>query len=84
MTNVYTKSTDQCISTRNACPTSQVTSCSHTEDITIECSQLQILYLINFYFVLAYNIQSSSTTTNNTCIGKLSNKLLICLLFILN
>ena len=43
MTNVYTKSTDQCISTRNACPTSQVTSCSHTEDITIECSQLQVL-----------------------------------------
>ena len=42
MTNVYTKLTDQCISTRNACPTSQITSCSHTEDITIECSQLQV------------------------------------------
>ena len=35
------------------------------------------------YFFLAYNIQSSSTTTNNTCIGKLFNKLLIFLLFIL-
>ena len=77
MTNIYTKSTDRCISTRNACPTSQVTSCSHTEDITIECSQLQLLYLKNLYFFVAYNIQSSSTTTNSTCIGKLSKKLLI-------
>ena len=51
MTNIYTKSTDQCISTRNVCPTSQVTSCSHTEDITIECSQLKLLYIYHKIYI---------------------------------
>ena len=33
------KSSDKCYGTSNACPTSSVTSCTHSKDITIACSK---------------------------------------------
>ena len=32
-------SSDTCYGTRNSCPSTSVTSCSHNEDITVECSK---------------------------------------------
>ena len=32
-------SSDTCLNTRNDCPSNAVSSCSHSEDITIECSK---------------------------------------------
>ena len=42
-TNMFSSSTDKCYSRRNSCPSTSVTSCSHSEDITIECSKYRQL-----------------------------------------
>ena len=32
-------SSDKCYGTRNSCPLASVTSCSHYQDVTVECSK---------------------------------------------
>ena len=32
-------SSDTCYGTRNSCPSTSVTSCTHSEDVTVECSK---------------------------------------------
>ena len=36
--NMYSTSSDRCYGTRNTCPSTSVTSCSHTNDVTLTCS----------------------------------------------
>ena len=38
-TNMSSSSSDTCYGTRNSCPSTSVTSCTHSEDITVECSK---------------------------------------------
>ena len=38
-TNMYSTSSDKCYGTRNTCPSSSVTTCSHSNDVTITCSK---------------------------------------------
>ena len=38
-TNMYSTSSDRCYGTRNNCPSSSVTTCSHSNDVTISCSK---------------------------------------------
>ena len=33
-------SSDTCYGTRNSCPSTSITSCSHSEDVTVTCSKL--------------------------------------------
>ena len=37
-TNMYSLSSDVCYGTRNDCPATSVTSCSHLNDVFLECS----------------------------------------------
>ena len=39
-TYMSSSSSDACYGTSNSCPMASVTSCSHTEDVTIACSKL--------------------------------------------
>ena len=39
LTNMNSYSSDICINTRNKCPSTTVSSCVHSEDITVECSE---------------------------------------------
>ena len=45
LTNMNSYSSDKCIIYSNTCPSTSVTSCTHSEDITVECSKL-LLYSI--------------------------------------
>ena len=38
-TNMYSTSSDRCFGTKNTCPSSSVTTCSHSNDVTISCSK---------------------------------------------
>ena len=39
-TYMSSSSSDKCYGTRNSCPSSSVSSCSHSEDVTVECCKL--------------------------------------------
>ena len=45
LTNMNSYYSDKCIVYSNTCPLTSVTSCTHSEDITVECSKL-LLYSI--------------------------------------
>ena len=40
LTNMNSHSSDKCITFRNSCPSTAVSSCTHFEDVTVECSKL--------------------------------------------
>ena len=40
LTNMNSYSSDKCITSRNTCPSTAVSSCTHSEDVTVECSKL--------------------------------------------
>ena len=44
-------SSDKCYGTRNSCPSASITSCSHYEDVTVECSKL---YYCNYSYYYEY------------------------------
>ena len=39
-THMSSNSNDTCFGTSNSCPSSNVTSCSHYQDVTVGCSKL--------------------------------------------
>ena len=41
---------DTCLNTRNDCPSNTVSSCSHSEDITIECSKFYNMLVLSYWF----------------------------------
>ena len=45
MTNVVSYYSDTCINARNKCPSIEVSSCNHYEDVTVECSKLRKITL---------------------------------------
>ncbi|XP_019856385.1 PREDICTED: deleted in malignant brain tumors 1 protein-like isoform X3 [Amphimedon queenslandica] len=58
-TNMYSTSSDRCYGTRNTCPSSSVTTCSHSNDVTISCRE--------------YSSSSRQTVTSSTCSSLLGN-----------
>ena len=42
-TYMYSTSSHRCYGTGNICPSSTVTSCIHSEDITVQCSKIKWL-----------------------------------------
>ena len=40
LTNMNSYLSDKCITSRNSCPYTAVSSCTHSEDVTVECSKL--------------------------------------------
>ena len=40
LTKMNSHSSDKCITSRNSCPSTAVSSCTHSEDVTVECSVL--------------------------------------------
>ena len=40
LTNMNSYSSDKCITSRNTCPSTAVSSCTHSNDVTVECSKL--------------------------------------------
>ena len=38
-TNMSSSSSDTCHGTSNSCPSTSLTSCNHTEDVTVTCSK---------------------------------------------
>ena len=40
LTNMNSYLSDKCITSRNSCPSTVVSSCTHFEDVTVECSKL--------------------------------------------
>ena len=61
-------SSDTCYGTRNSCPSTPITSCTHS-DVTIECSKIFLRVDIFSIFSLAYNA-SKANNTKITC-GKI-------------
>ena len=39
LTNINSYSSNKCITYSNTCPLTSVTSCTHFEDVTVECSK---------------------------------------------
>ena len=39
-THMYSTSSHRCYGTDNTCPSSTVTSCTHSEDVTVECCKI--------------------------------------------
>ena len=39
LTNMNSYSSDKCITYSNSCPLTSVASCTHSEDVTVECSK---------------------------------------------
>ena len=65
-------SSDTCYGTSNSCPLTSITSCTHSEDVTVECSKKDIcMYRESTIFPSAYSTSySKANTTKNTC-GKI-------------
>ena len=56
LTNMNSYSSAKCITYSNTCPSTAVSSCSHSEDVTVECSKS---YTVNWvYFVIILFLQS--------------------------
>ena len=47
-TRMSSFSTDTCYGTKNTCPLAPITSCNHSNVVTVECSKL--LNIIHFFF----------------------------------
>ena len=72
---MYSTSSHSCYGTGNTCPSSTVSSCTHSEDVTVECSKIYHFLLV----FLSYSFKSRNTI-NTTCSGLLIGKLLLNLL----
>ena len=42
-THMRNSSNDSCFGSNNSCPTSRVSSCNHSEDVTIACSKFKMI-----------------------------------------
>ena len=42
-TYMRNSSSDSCFGTSNSCPTSRVTNCTHSEDVTVACSKFKMI-----------------------------------------
>ena len=42
-TNMFSSSSDMCYNEQNSCPSTSVSNCSHSEDVTIECGKYRQL-----------------------------------------
>ena len=40
LTKMNSYSSDKCIISKNSCPSTAVSSCTHSNDVTVECSKL--------------------------------------------
>ena len=70
---MYSTSSHRCYGTGNTCPSSTVTSCSHSEDVTVQCCKVQNSNTLKSYYYLAYSSSySRSTNTKTTCSGLIS------------
>ena len=62
---------DSCFVDSNTCPSTANTGCSHTKDVTIECSKLALannMSSIENLLLLAFNTTYANTVTNDSCI----------------
>ena len=48
-TNMYSTSSQYCYGSSNSCPATWISSCVHSEDVTVECSKSLILFNDNNY-----------------------------------
>ena len=57
-TNMYSTSSDRCFGSRNSCPSSSVTSCTHYNDVSVVCSKytysLSVLMVITNAMLLQF------------------------------
>ena len=66
---MYSTSSHRCYGTGNTCPSSTVTSCSHSEDVTVQCCKIECKYKSNFRFKAYSTSYTRSTNTKTTCSG---------------
>ena len=60
-------SSDSCFVTSNSCPSSRVTSCSHSEDVTISCSKYNLhQHLIKILYQIPLTVNTMPHYTGNT------------------
>ena len=72
---------DSCFVDSNTCPSIANTGCSHTKDVTIECSKLALtnnMSSIENLLFLAFNTTYTTTVTNDSCIDRTG--IFICLI----
>ena len=47
---MYSTSSHRCFGTGNTCPSSTVTSCTHSEDVTVQCCKTKYIFInLNFF-----------------------------------
>ena len=63
-TNMYSLSTDTCFGTRNTCPLTSVSSCTHSNDVTVECSQLTLFIHLLYMWLSRREFQLYKTDCN--------------------
>ena len=51
-TNMHSTSSDRCFGSRNSCPSSSVTSCTHYNDVSVVCSKYTYPSTWNFFWAL--------------------------------
>ena len=81
---MFSSSSDKCYNKQNPCPLTSVTNCSHSEDVTIECSKYRELtsimwYLYHCFYEGYYSLKSKSDNK----VPSVCSKLLLKLWFIL-
>ena len=70
---MYSTSSHRCYGTGNTCPSSKITSCTHSEDVTVQCCKIQYSNTLKLIQYLAYSSSySRSTNTKTTCKGLIS------------
>ena len=71
---MHSTSSHRCFGTGNTCPSSKITGCSHSEDVTVQCCKIQYSNTLNSIIpYLAYSSSySRSSNTKTTCKGLIS------------
>ena len=69
LTDVKSASSDKCLIFRNTCPSTSVTSCTHSEDVTVECSKYNYFKIDESCINLFIAKNASSTNLIQTCSG---------------
>ena len=62
---MYSTSSDRCFGSRNSCPSSSVTSCTHYNDVSIVCSKY--CYHVAGSVCETYNDFAFCAKTSNFC-----------------
>ena len=66
--NMNSTSSHSCYATGNTCPSSTITSCSHSEDVTVTCSKISLYSFLYFICIVAYSTSyTKSYATRTTC-----------------